>query len=50
MDNLGVQDPKAEFNKWMSERGQILGMNRDLNARSYKGESSVSDSGLVPPA
>ena len=37
MDELGIQDPELEFNRWLEERATILKMNRELNARSTRG-------------
>ena len=37
MDEIGIKDPEAEFNRWLEEREAILRMNRDLDARSVKG-------------
>lgn len=36
MDELGVEDPEMEFDKWLEERGAILKMNKELNAKSTK--------------
>ncbi len=37
MDELGVQDPKAEFQQWLDERSTILKMNREHSARPGRG-------------
>ncbi len=37
MDELGVEDPEKEFNRWLEEREIILKMNKDLSARSSRG-------------
>ena len=37
MDELGIQDPELEFNRWLEERATILKMNRELSARSTRG-------------
>ena len=37
MDELGVEDPETEFNRWLEERKTILRMNKELNAKSTKG-------------
>jgi len=37
MDNLGIRDPEAELGRWLAERETILKMNRELNARFYRG-------------
>jgi hypothetical protein len=34
MDELGVQDPDEEFNRWLEERGRILKMNQEFRAQS----------------
>jgi len=36
MDEIGVEDPEAEFNQWLEEREVILRMNRELNAKSTR--------------
>jgi hypothetical protein len=40
MDELGVIDPELEFQRWLEERGTILRMNKELNARAGKGSAS----------
>jgi len=37
MDEMGIQDPDEEFNKWLEERGKILEMNREFRAASTRG-------------
>jgi hypothetical protein len=37
MDELGIRDPEAEFEKWMEERKRILEMNQQFRARSNGG-------------
>jgi hypothetical protein len=37
MDQLGVKDPEAEFEKWLQERKAILEMNQQYRARSTRG-------------
>ncbi len=37
MDEIGVKDPEAEFNRWLEERENILRMNKELDARSVRG-------------
>jgi hypothetical protein len=37
MDNLGVRDPEAEFEKWLFERRTILEMNNEYKAASTRG-------------
>jgi hypothetical protein len=36
MDQLGIKDPEAEFEKWLQERKIILGMNQQYRARSTR--------------
>jgi hypothetical protein len=38
MDEIGIRDPEYEFKRWLEEREAILRMNKELNARSAKGE------------
>jgi len=35
---VGSKAPEAEFRRWLDERGAILRMNRDMNARTTRGE------------
>ena len=37
MDEMGIQDPEEEFNRWLEERAKILEMNRELRAGSTRG-------------
>jgi len=37
MDELGIQDPDEEFNRWLEERKKILEMNREFRASSTRG-------------
>jgi hypothetical protein len=37
MDEMGVQDPDEEFNRWLEEREKILEMNREFRAASTRG-------------
>ncbi len=37
MDELGIQDPQYEFDRWLEERRNILEMNKELNAKSTRG-------------
>lgn len=37
MDELGIRDPQAEFEKWIEERKRILAMNQQFRARSIRG-------------
>ena len=40
MDELGIQDPGGEFNRWLEERQSILKMNKELGVRSPKSGAS----------
>jgi hypothetical protein len=37
MDEMGVQDPDEEFNRWLQERQRILEMNQEFKAQSTRG-------------
>jgi hypothetical protein len=37
MDEIGIQDPDEEFNRWLEEREKILEMNREFRAASTRG-------------
>jgi len=37
MDEVGVENPEMEFDRWLEERATILKMNRELNARPSRG-------------
>jgi len=37
MDEMGIQDPDEEFNRWLEERERILQMNREFRAQSTRG-------------
>jgi len=37
MDEMGIQDPDEEFNKWLEERTRILEMNQEFRAASTRG-------------
>jgi hypothetical protein len=37
MDEIGIQDPDEEFNRWLEERERILEMNREFRAASTRG-------------
>jgi hypothetical protein len=37
MDEMGIQDPDEEFNRWLEERKQILEMNQEFRAQSTRG-------------
>jgi len=38
MDEVGIEDPETEFNQWLEERGRILQMNKEFNARASGAE------------
>jgi hypothetical protein len=51
MDELGIRDPEAEFEKWMEERRRILEMNQQYRAKSTRGgerERNVAGEVEVP--
>src|SRR5512136_399832 len=37
MDEIGVQDPDGEINRWLEERRKILEMNQEFRAQSTRG-------------
>jgi len=37
MDEMGIQDPDEEFNRWLEERTKILEMNQEFKAQSTRG-------------
>jgi hypothetical protein len=37
MDNMGIQDPDEEFERWLEERRKILAMNQEFKAASTRG-------------
>ena len=37
MDELGIQDPDEEFNRWLEERAKILEMNKEFRTQSTRG-------------
>ncbi|MCK4331846.1 MAG: hypothetical protein KAW81_04720, partial [Dehalococcoidia bacterium] len=37
MDEMGIRDPEAEFDKWLDERSRILEMNQEYRSRSSRG-------------
>jgi hypothetical protein len=37
MDEMGIQDPDQEFQRWLEERERILEMNREFRAQSTRG-------------
>jgi len=39
MDEVGIKDPELEFNQWLEERGAILRMNKELDAKSTRGRA-----------
>ncbi len=39
MEEIGVKDSEDEFKRWLEERGTILTMNKELNAKSSRTES-----------
>ena len=43
MDELGIRDPQAEFEKWLEERSRILEMNNEYKARSTRGSTRERD-------
>ena len=43
MDELGIRDPQAEFEKWLEERSRILEMNNEYKARSTRGSMRERD-------
>ena len=44
MDEMGIQDPDEEFNRWLDERKKILEMNQEFRASSTRGGARESDS------
>jgi len=51
MDEMGIQDPDEEFNKWLEERERILQMNQEFRAASTRGgarERAVATEMEVP--
>jgi len=44
MDEMGVQDPDEEFNRWLEERERILKMNQEFRATSTRGGARESGS------
>jgi len=43
MDEMGIRDPQAEFEKWLEERSRILEMNNEYKARSTRGSTRERD-------
>ncbi|MBI2329366.1 MAG: phage portal protein, partial [Chloroflexi bacterium] len=48
MNEVGVEDPEAEFNRWLEEREAILKMNKELNLRPARG--GARERAVVPQA
>jgi len=51
MDNMGIQDPDQEFQRWLEERRKILAMNQEFKAASTRGgarERAVATEMEVP--
>ena len=44
MDEMGIQDPDEEFNRWLEERRRILQMNQEFRAASTRGGARESGS------
>jgi hypothetical protein len=44
MDEMGIQDPDEEFNRWLEERARILEMNQEFKASSTRGGARESGS------
>jgi hypothetical protein len=44
MDEMGIQDPDEEFDRWLEERKKILEMNKEFKAASTRGGARESDS------
>jgi len=42
MDEMGIQDPDEEFNRWLEERERILKMNQEFRAASTRGGARES--------
>jgi len=45
MDQMGMEDPDGEFNRWLEERRRILEMNREFRAASTRGAARERVSG-----
>jgi hypothetical protein len=48
MDEIGIQDPDEEFNRWLEEREKILEMNQQFGARATRqrgGRETASEKG-----
>ncbi len=43
MDELGITDPEVEFKHWLEEREAILRMNKELDARSSRGNTRARE-------
>lgn len=51
MDEMNIQDPDEEFNRWLEERARILQMNQEFRAQSTRGgarERAVAPEMEVP--
>jgi len=51
MDEMGIRDPEAEFQKWLEERSRILEMNQEYRSKSTRGgerERSVAAEMEIP--
>jgi len=44
MDEIGIQDPETEFDRWLEEREAILRMNKEINGKSSRGGERVRNS------
>ena len=40
MDEMGIQDPDEEFNRWLEERERILEMNQQFGSRATRQRSN----------
>ncbi|MCX8125951.1 MAG: phage portal protein [Dehalococcoidia bacterium] len=49
MDEIGVEDPEAEFAEWLKEREQILRMNQETRARFGRGGPRERAEGIGRP-
>ncbi len=51
MDEIGIQDPDDEFDRWLAERKKILEMNQEFRAQSTRGgarERAIASEMEVP--
>ncbi|UCH43490.1 MAG: phage portal protein [Dehalococcoidales bacterium] len=44
MDEIGVQDPEMEFDRWLEEREAILRMNKEINGKLPRGGERARNS------